>query len=139
MPPEDDALSVDLKYADATAFEAACQRADLRSLVVWNCKVRDFSPLARLTRLRALTVMDFRGPLDVLSGLTALRTLELVHVPQFVGSARTRADRRTAAWPPPGRGRSARVRADPTDLRNYGRPDNAACLIFVPTAMVRRQ
>src|SRR5688500_17129890 len=31
MPPEDDTRSVELKYADAAAFEAACQHADLRS------------------------------------------------------------------------------------------------------------
>lgn len=80
MPREARTRSVELKYADPAAFAAACERTDLHSLVVWNCKVRDFAPLARLTKLKSLTVMDFRGELDVLAGLTGLRRLELVHV-----------------------------------------------------------
>lgn len=74
---------VDLRCGSPSDFEAACERTDLRSLTVWNCKVRDFSPLVKLTKLTALQIMDFRGELELLSGLTALRSLELVRVSQL--------------------------------------------------------
>lgn len=74
---------VELSRKDEAAFKAACLDKSTKSMRIHMCKIKDWTPLSRLSQLERLAIVDFsHGRLETLASLARLKQLKLMHFPK---------------------------------------------------------
>jgi hypothetical protein len=76
-------MHLDLIRDSASAFPTLEQRAEIRTLRVWNCKYKSLQALAELQNLEELEIASFPDKsLEILAPLRKLRYLRILHLPK---------------------------------------------------------